>query len=726
MPRAPVFTRSPTLGNVRGANPSLVNTGPGIAAAGRQLAGGIARLGREEQRRQERQRRKSEMAEGFKTLGDFRVEQLEELKRRQDEAEEGAPDFAEGFIKDHDERVNTILEGASQGARDVLIPRLASLKGSLASNAIAFEGVKRAQKNARDLDGAARAGINAARTDETMIGEVLADIDDLAEQSGLKGANRVEARRLLRGRAAVAHFQGLNERDPEQAADQLDDGRFDNLLTPEQKNTLVNDNQVELRRLDRNNRENLAKVRAEARLLARDALAEVRATGRNTTGLSFDRIRATFDEAEANRLIENLIEERDGFEVRARVALTDPKEDREILDAERGKVGGAGFVSEAGRFALLQNAIAAKQKALAADNAGYAAQASPAVAGALSAALEGNDPDAMENYAALIDQTQGDLGVPRSQRRLLPKTVAAGFASDVASQPNAAGQADRLAGLEDLFGPAWPRAAAEMHDEGLPPGAVVLAGMNGPGQRGARVRLAEALDTGTKKLKDAIGAEAAGAVRAAVRQNTADLAKSLADVPGGPQALVQQRFAIEQLANLYASGGMSTADAARTAANEVVNNRYVYDGSLRIPLAAFPLTADRTEVRDTVRLVTDETVRDLDAFDIQPPPSVFGDVGDDFLRGQYVAALRADHKWIVNGDETGVILIDGLGNVPLVKSPDGPAPIEILFETIQGREAGTARPPQPFRLQSGPARGRRRSPGELATQTRRGQPGAGP
>lgn len=250
-------------------NPAAFDTGGAEAIAAGAAA--LGAYGAEGARRDQIETARRARVEAGKRSAELRGDWTAELAKAEAQAPENPEGFAEALLARFDEDAKARLEAAPEAARERLDLRISELRSDLKGKAFAFEAVGLEKYQGLALARTVATHANTLRTDFAAWDAVAAEVEDVVAGSAV--ADKPSALRAARQTLAVAALQGLNERDPEQAEALLaGGGRFDEWLTPEQKNALVNDNQVELRRRDDVRRAEVARLREGVR----DDVAEIR------------------------------------------------------------------------------------------------------------------------------------------------------------------------------------------------------------------------------------------------------------------------------------------------------------------------------------------------------------------------------------------------------------------------------------------------------------------
>lgn len=290
----------------------------------------------------------------------------------------------------------------------------------------------------------------------------------------------------------------------------------------------------------------------------------------------------------------------------------------------------------------------AQRKQFEADPVGTLLQRDPQVSAAREAA--GNDPQAIERYFATLTARQHALGI--MEPKLLPESQRAQIASALAFDPEKPAQrVANLAALSSAYGRNFPAVMREV--------APKLDGM-------ARVLVdmapadAQRLDSAYAQrdtFKDVLPATVSRDITAALQDEMAGLAETLSDDVDGGARLAEHMEAASLYAKSLALRGASPEDAARQAANAVVNGRYTYRDTLRIP-RQFDDDAVVAGTRNA-----QERLAQSGEFQIQPMPGLTPADAQADMRS---LVGRAGY-WIANEDGTGAVLRiphrSGLGDV---------------------------------------------------------------
>ncbi len=200
-----------------------------------------------------------------RALAEFRSETADALLESKQAAPIGAEGFAAGVLQRFDEGSSARLDSVPVIARVWLEGQMLADRGLLEGQADEFESLSRLEKNRADMQEIVTSSANAVRTDASKLEDSRFLAFDAIDSSGLSARARAIARREANQQITVAYVQGLNETDPDLASEILAGGTIDKVISPQAKNILVNNTQVELRRREATSRAAVAEARSEIR-----------------------------------------------------------------------------------------------------------------------------------------------------------------------------------------------------------------------------------------------------------------------------------------------------------------------------------------------------------------------------------------------------------------------------------------------------------------------------
>ena len=233
---------------VRGDPSAASQGGANLAAAGARIAATAESWAEDFATKARQQQERAAAVETAKVYAQTSMDWDGHLREAQDQAPEGAPDFAKGVLDRFDSDARARVAAAPESARPWLETRLADLRSHVGERAMTFEAGQRLAKQSRDLSGIVDLGANRVRTDFGRLDDAIGTAESAIAASSLAPAAKTAAIAKARETIAVSGLQGLNETDPARARQMLESGQFDAHLGPDRKHMLVNDNYVELRR----------------------------------------------------------------------------------------------------------------------------------------------------------------------------------------------------------------------------------------------------------------------------------------------------------------------------------------------------------------------------------------------------------------------------------------------------------------------------------------------
>lgn len=367
------------------------------------------------------------------------------------------------------------------------------------------------------------------------------------------------------------------------------------------------------------------------------------------------------DPANAPKIMANLQTEKDFYTARQAVLLNSPQEDAALVQALVPK-DGEGFPDQVKRRDILVQAIQAKQSELAKDPGGYVLRSSPDLQNLAEAGLK--DQNAFNQYLALNDKLQSQLGVAPSDRAVLSGGQAKTFVKNLGTDPIQASQT--MESLAGHYGDHWPVVMNDLKKAGLPPPFALLASVDDPA---GRVQFADALQAGATSLKQSAGTDAVKDVDDAMPGALAPFAKSLRFNAGAADTIQTVDQGAKVLAYKYVTLGMAPAQAAQEAARVVVNGKYDFldhpansgpGFSVRVPKGQLPqiegyanALLGRTTADDLAPVEPGRLGAALGMTDARP------EVRAQLQHEAFLSARRG--TWVTTPDVSGLMLMDNRG-----------------------------------------------------------------
>ncbi|WP_257605322.1 hypothetical protein [Pseudomonas sp. UMAB-40] len=320
---------------------------------------------------------------------------------------------------------------------------------------------------------------------------------------------------------------------------------------------------------------------------------------------------------------------------------------------------GKGFKEDSQLYQHLTSVGVGLLKQQQTDPAAYVAKYSPVVQQAFAAAQDAGTPEAYQAYATATVAEQERLGVIQPQ--LLPKAAADQFAAQFNQQVEGGENAATLIEQQaQLWGKNFPAVLQQVGNK-LPAEAQVIA-TNLPkdiAERMASVATIKDADlySGLQKgQKDEVGQ--------AVQQAMLPFAESLQGQAGGINTLSTMHKAAVRTATSYVLQGASPKDAAQKVVDGMVNDKYDFFGTYRVP---------KTLDTNAVSRGAEQALRTLKPDELMGLPGLKG-VTDEQNATQLYEALQAGGQWVPTNDESGLALtlngyrVRGKDGKPVVKS----------------------------------------------------------
>lgn len=373
------------------------------------------------------------------------------------------------------------------------------------------------------------------------------------------------------------------------------------------------------------------------------------------------------------------------------VSGTAPQADEQMLAAMNPKPG-PGYEAAAKRYEGLVRAVQGKRKLLEDDPAAYVGGLPGPVADkfrAVTTSTPETAPQAAQAYAAATLAEQMRLGAP--EPKVLPKIAAENLvrtfeASMAGGQLGAAFIREQAR----MWGDYWPQVYGQVA-KSLTPAVRVLANM---GDTPAAGVLAQAAKTKTAELRDVIDKADAKTIDDEVQGSLESFRLTMVS-PGGMQAHNEFREQAQRLAYIYAGRGESAKDAARRAANEVVNDYYTFAETYRIPKSAGGDPG-------SMQVGAEQALADIGKLPLALPAEAKA-AGAKWTQEQIASSLRDRARWYTLPDETGVVLLmrGADGGLWSVERDDGRS-IVYKWADLEGIGKDIAETPRGFALPDAP------------------------
>lgn len=340
------------------------------------------------------------------------------------------------------------------------------------------------------------------------------------------------------------------------------------------------------------------------------------------------------------------------------------------------QVNPEGYAQRKQQLANMDAAIKKRNELLTNDPAGYA-QGLPAVAAAFKDA--GTDPARTQAAIQLSMSTQRGLGVQDGDIRAIPRSLAASIGEKLnTTTPDKGDMGQQITDLQKQYGANFPDVWKTVVLDGKVNPAYQMLAVAPPGPR-AELQSALTMQHANKAKFDEIPPDQKQAFNTALNaQSGGYLGQFAATVsPFGGDAMVQNvvKPGVEALATLRVHQGMNGDAAVQSAYQDLVGDRYNFDGALRVPKGP----NGESRIND-VQAVGSNLLSNL-----TPAGLAAG-------QGAFTPAQARAGQWVTNPDESGMTLMakkQGIYNV--VKDNNG-KPLTVPFTA---KPTGDNQPPAP-------------------------------
>lgn len=320
---------------------------------------------------------------------------------------------------------------------------------------------------------------------------------------------------------------------------------------------------------------------------------------------------------------------------------------------------GEGFKEDSQLYQHLTSVGVGLLKQQQTDPAAYVVKYSPTVQRAFSTAQEEGTPEAYQAYATASVAEQQRLGVP--QPKLLPDAAANQLVATFNQQINGGENAATLIEQQAvLWGKNFPAVLQQVGNK-LPAEAQVIAtGL----PKDLAERMASVATLKDKELSAGLQKGQQDEISQSVQQAMQPFAESLQGQAGGISTYSTMYKAATRTAVSYVLQGESPKDAAQKVVNGMVNDKYDFFGTYRVP-KTLDTSAVSRGAEDELKRITPE--------ELMPLPGISGVAESENAR-QLHEALQAGGQWVPTNDESGLALtlngyrVRGKDGKPLVKS----------------------------------------------------------
>jgi uncharacterized protein YdbL (DUF1318 family) len=614
--------------------------------------------------------RQDDIIEANGKVNQFRLDRTQWLNGLKEHAPENPVDFTKSAMDEYDTWQKQQVDGLSGVQREIVETRLSELKVSLYNEADGFEQQSRTRYRVGKVKGDVEAALNVVATRPDMYGAVLQDQLDAIEASGLPATAKGELTATTRAAVAQAHWQGMLGQDLDGTVAALkQDGDIPDLEYSDRLR-LVSAGEVDIRARDAEARQRQAQAEARARAAQQDRLEGLRFQ----VGNAVDALQAGLPVAGLGDL--------------RKAVLAEGERGANLQQALTGAVATAEYASQ---FALLPvEDQAAQLEALRStpqdpSNPVPMMQlqaASKVLQATVSAVKDGRgleraaqlgivdlepvdftDPASIAGRVSASRMASAHMGVPTE---MFTPEERAGVASRLAAMPGEE-RAAYLAKLQEASGEEYPDVIRELSRKGgLDRGSKYLAVLSGRPETAAVANaIGEAAETDDKDLK-------VNLARQGVSQGDLDTAVSTrldawsatvggsyrqGSGAGGAQAMLTDVTDMVTKSALVLMRTMPMEQAVQQAADAIINDRYEFRDTYRIPR---PARGGDEFVKDVDRKI-ETRVRNLTSEMLDPRGSLEG-VSEQARRAAYLQNVRTYGTWGNLPDESGLFLMDEQGN----------------------------------------------------------------
>jgi hypothetical protein len=669
MPRIPIYEQRVSPSGSLGPRPegdtfSAARALPAIASGLDSLQGAIV------QRREE-----DAAAWSAQTLAQAQSEWTQALIKRKQEAPLGAPDFTPQLLTDFDEyQKKTVAMAPTKRTRQFLEQRFTALRGSLGTDALAFEAAS-ANAHATDI---AKKSIDSARVELQVRPDAFAD--RLAERAALIDSMRLPAAakqdltdyaQQSMSRDAVL---GLIQRDPRGTLERLNaaPGKSETLsietLTADDRIQMRNAAEAEVRRLDAEGKSRLIEARQALTDQQRDILAAAELGLPITSAPNRAQFVAAFGEREGEQRYQSVqLASKLSGQVAELNQLPTAELVKRVESFKPSSVEGA--ADKAPMYAFLGRAVSGILTAREKDPAGYLVQNSPTVKSAWTALHEARDEDqgdAAQSYLRAVNAERERLGI--ASLEVLPKSYAEAIVAELTRPQENQNLAAKIAAEAERWGPAWPRVYRQVAKD-LPDTALVIGA-------GIPQRAANALATVTTLTDEQIKAQVLTIgttwkdLQDKVDGELAEMGSTFG--PEGAPTLTAIRSSAQKLTAAYMAQGSSLSEAATQAAKDLANERYAFN-SFRGRTYRVPVDIDADLVDEGATLALSQFTAMTGTVQRDPGQP------EETTLSQATERIRRSGYWVTAPDESGLRLYVNGQPVPM----PGGRPLQLTWEELR-------------------------------------------
>lgn len=616
----------------RQATPGAAPVDTSMAQALGQTAQGLSQFAKAQDAMMQREARDYTIkAQNEMTVG-LEIERV----RLTNESQSGT-DYVDGLEKYINEAKQKALDSApNQRAADLTSGYFDSLMASEKSRAIPVAAKMNAQNTAAVTKEALQIGFNETQRQPDSYEQNLQKGALIIGTSDIPESQKESAVRAYRNELTWYRFKGMVSDNPSRAKKELESGDWDTMLTPDQQSQLTNAATQQIKSLNASSQQKLTGE-------INDYIAYKSAGGEDTRDYTEASLQAVYGAEKGSQLyaqIQDVNSFADNFQ---KVKLADAEDIEGLMAAEMVE-GPEDFRTQSQQQRTMAAAINERNKQLSADPALYALQSDNVKNAYQVYQRDGNGAE----FAATTISEQKRLGVPGDFTSVLSKQQAGQMVSQYQQGDEAAGEF--IQNLRSQFGDYFPVVMRDLTAAGLSPNAATVAVLP-QGSRGATY-LAQADKEGYKTIKANLDPDDYKDIKTSVFNAVGDFDST--SYSEGSRAQVKQ--SVELLAMKYLSAGIyeSPSDAVEAAADDVVNSRYTYQDTYRLPIERDAYTVERG---------VDRLLPSIIDMDLLPPRSAT--LPPDLAEESYKSSLKP--KAVTLNDDSGVVIYDNQ-NEPVLDS----------------------------------------------------------
>lgn len=352
---------------------------------------------------------------------------------------------------------------------------------------------------------------------------------------------------------------------------------------------------------------------------------------------------------------------------------------------ETRPAAGPGYADAQRRHEQTATAFAQIKKERDNDPSGFVVQNSPQVRQAFesfNAVMSGKSSEADKALAAqqyaqvtLAEQNRLEIG----ETKILTKPMIDSITRQFMNPNKESSTVNVVDGMANQWGQYYPQVMKELK-KSLPPDAITIGlGM----QPEAAMKLSEVSKLKPEQLQQGIPETDVKDLTAIITDKLKPLHATIAYQEGGIETYDSYADSAKKLALGYMQSGMSKKDAANKAVDGMVDFKYDYHGTWRVPKEVLGGTLTPTNISTAARAATRELTDTPAALEV-PPANVKGLRPED-AAAQWARTVRDNAVWVTSVGDKGLTLYvkSGSGAQP-VNGKDG-KPISWTWQELTQR-----------------------------------------